>query len=131
MRLVYKEDLDQVTSHGCTIAGCTHDHDKTLFMAPKCCRNGVRLMSGTVPGTVRLLCAECLGLVLDIAVEGEKWRTKQTCHPGPLDAAYTNGSGQLAITCRMCHRPVSTVTVSKSDEKRWTPLLSQFPPTRR
>jgi len=46
------------------------------------------------------------------------------CHPhAGVDVCYKQGSGQLAITCRECHRPIVSVAVATTGAIRPKPWV--------
>lgn len=111
--LLFRDDLDNMTSRGCTVPGCKHEHpdNKTLFLAARCCQEGVSIGQGPGTNTIELYCAKCQKHVVYVAVAGE-WRVDRICHSsGPLDVRYTYGSGRLVIECRTCHTPVYELSV--------------------
>ena len=66
-----KDQLDQAVAGGCQVPGCKHDKHKTLFLKPRCHKNGPVEVSYTLhSGVVRVSCRVCKQLIVDVAVEG-------------------------------------------------------------
>lgn len=73
---VYKEDLDAIAVRGCMMPNCSHENHDTLFMRSAChtSRQTVQVSYKKGSGIVRVLCAACQQVIVEIAV-AEKERT--------------------------------------------------------
>lgn len=64
-----KQDLDAAVRHGCSNPHCTHQHVDTLHIAARCHPKAHQEVTYTLnSGVVRVICAECDMLILEIAV---------------------------------------------------------------
>lgn len=71
-RPVYQQDLDRLADQGCSIPGCKHDHDGTIFLHGRCHPGGrleVKYVKNS--GVLTVNCLECGKRVASIAVAKE------------------------------------------------------------
>lgn len=65
-----KLTLDLAAAAGCQVPGCSHDHDKEIFIHPRC-HPGAGLSASYKQGSgvLRLSCRRCDRFIVDVAVE--------------------------------------------------------------